>query len=112
MVSESNIRKAADALLTAVPTGSRLFLFGSQAAGTADDRSDVDFLVVEPEVANRVQEMLRLIEVVRPHRVPVDVVVLSAETFEHWKNTPNTLAWRVAKEGMFYGSSSGDMWRY
>lgn len=106
MVDESAIQNAADVLLVAAPAGSRLFLFGSQATGTADDRSDVDFLVVEPEVEDRVREMLRLAESVRPLRIPVDIVVLSSQAFDYWKDTPNSLAYRVAKEGRLYGSTS------
>jgi uncharacterized protein len=106
MVSESVIRKAADALLGATPAGSRVFVFGSQATGRADDRSDVDLLVVEPEVEDRVKEMLRLIDVLRPLRIPVDLVVLSSQTFDYWRDTPNSLAYRVAKEGRLYESAT------
>jgi uncharacterized protein len=106
MVRDSTIQKAADALLAAAPAGSQLFLFGSQASGTADDRSDVDFLVVEPQVEDRVREMLRLADSVRPLKIPVDIVVLSSQAFDYWKNTPNSLAYRVAKEGRLYGSTT------
>lgn len=106
MVSESAIRNAAGVLLGATPAGSRVFVFGSQATGRADDRSDVDFLVVEPEVEDRVKEMLRLTEVLRPLRIPADLMVLSSRAFDYWRDTPNSLAYRVTKEGRLFESAT------
>jgi len=106
MIGLPTIEKATEVLLAAAPTGSRVILFGSQVTGQADDRSDVDFLVVEPEVADRVREMLRLAEVLRPLRLPADVLVLSSSAFERWKDTPNSLAYRVAREGRVYGPAT------
>jgi predicted nucleotidyltransferase len=106
MIGPSTIRKAAQALLAAAPPGSQVILFGSQATGQADARSDVDFLVVEPEVQDRVREMLRLAEALRPLKLPADLLVLSSRAFEYWKNTPNSLAYRVAREGKVYGPAA------
>ena len=103
MVGRSIIDKAADRLLAATPPGSRVILFGSQANQTADDRSDVDFLVVEPHVENRGREMLRLEESLRPFRLPVDIVVLSRPVFERWRNTPNNVAYWASRGGRAYG---------
>ena len=58
MVDEPTIRKVADALLAATPPGSQVILFGSYARGQADSRSDLDFLVVEPEVQDLAAEMI------------------------------------------------------
>jgi predicted nucleotidyltransferase len=106
MIGSSAIDKATQALLAAAPPGSRVILFGSQATGTTDAQSDVDILVVEPEVRDRVKEMLRLGEVLRPLRLPVDLLVLSSRAFERWKDTPNSVAYRVAREGNVYGPAA------
>ncbi len=106
MISPAIINQAAEMLTAAAPQGSRVFLFGSQATGTADPRSDVDFLVVEPHVSNRIQEMLRLAAVLRPLMLPVDLLVMAGEAFEYWKDTPNSIAYRVAKEGRLCGSAA------
>ena len=106
MIGSSTIQKATAVLLAAAPPGSRVILFGSQATGRADSRSDVDFLVVEPEVQDRVREMLRLGEALRPLKLPVDVLVLSSHVFERWKNTPNSIAYQIAREGKFYGPAT------
>ncbi len=106
MINLSTIEKATSLLLAAAPPGSRVILFGSHATGHADARSDVDFLVVEPHVADRVREMLRLSEALRPLKLPTDLLVLSSQAFDHWKNIPNSIAYRVNREGKVYGPAS------
>jgi len=93
------IEQAVKLLSAAVPQGSKVILFGSQARGTARDDSDVDFLVVEPQVSERLREAARLDRVLRSLPLPAEIVVLSQEVFDYWKDTPNTLAWWVAREG-------------
>ena len=77
-------------------------LFGSHATGEADVESDLDFLVIEPEVKDRHGEMVRLRQLLRPLRIPVDVLVVSAETFEEWRDTPNTVMYEAARRGKVY----------
>ncbi len=101
MIDEQTITKAANLLLAAAP-GSKVILFSSYARGQADARSDLDFLVVEPEVKNRFDEMVRLAEVLRPLLLPVDVLVVSEEKFDYWRDTPNTVYYRAVKEGRVY----------
>ena len=93
------IQQMGEILAREVPPGSRIYLFGSQARGTATEHSDVDLLVVEPEVARRFAETNRLSRLLRRMGVPVDLIVLSRETFEDWRNVPGTLAYEVASEG-------------
>lgn len=106
VISSSTIEKAAALLLAEAPAGSRVVLFGSQATGRADTRSDVDFLVIEPQVTDRVGEMLRLSEALRPLKLAADLLVLSSQAFEHWKDVPNSIAYRVAREGKAYGPAT------
>ena len=101
MIDEQTIRRAAESLLRAAP-GSKVILFGSHARGQAGAHSDLDFLVVEPEVSDWLGEMVRLREALRPLRVPVDVLVVSRSKFEYWRDTPNTVYYRAAKEGRVY----------
>lgn len=106
VIGWSTIEKAAAILLAATPAGSRVILFGSQATGKSDARSDVDFLVIEPQVSDRIREMLRLSEALRPLKLPADLMVLSSQAFERWKDIPNSLAYRVAREGKVYGPAT------
>jgi hypothetical protein len=59
-------------------------------------------LVVEPEVTDRVAEMVRLGEVLRPLGIAADVLVVSSERFDYWRDTPNTVIHQAAKEGRVY----------
>lgn len=96
------IDEATLCLTGALPAGSRVIVFGSQARGDALPDSDVDLLVIEPEVSNRFAEMARLSTLLGQKLIPADVVVLSAAAFERQKSIINTLAWRAAREGWQY----------
>lgn len=85
-----------------LPPGSRVIVFGSQARGEARGDSDLDLLVIEPEVQNRFDEMARLSSLLGRQLIPADVVVLSNEVFEQERSLPNTLAWRAAREGQIH----------
>ena len=76
-----------------------IILFGSHARGDAGPDSDVDFLVVEPVVAFRHAEMVRLRDVLRPLRIPVDVLVASRAAFDEWSRVPGTALHAAASEG-------------
>ena len=99
VIERQTIEEAAQLLLKAAPAGSRVILFGSYARGEADRRSDVDFLVVEPQVKDQIAEEVRLRKALDRVDFAVDVLVMSRGTFEYWKDTPNTLAYEVLCEG-------------
>lgn len=101
MIDGKIIQDAVNLLLRAAP-GSKVILFGSYGRGDAKGDSDLDFLVVEPEVRDRFAEMVRLAEILRPLMIPADVLVVSAERFAYWRDTPNTVMYRAAKEGRAY----------
>jgi len=99
MVNAQIIERACRLLLDAAPPGSGVFLFGSYARGDAKPDSDLDFLVVEPEVRDQHGEMVRLRDTLRPLRVTADVVVTSRRVFEEWRTTPNNVLYEAAREG-------------
>ena len=74
-------------------------MFGSHARGDARPDSDLDFLVVEPDVTDQYGEMVRLRDVLRPLRVAADIVVTSRQVFEEWRDTPNNVLYEAAKDG-------------
>jgi predicted nucleotidyltransferase len=98
----SLIDDALACLKPAVPSGTRLIVFGSQARGDERPDSDLDLLVVEPDVPDRFAEMARLATLLGRRLIPADVVVMSIDTFERQKMVINTLAWRAAQEGRAY----------
>jgi uncharacterized protein len=64
----------------------KVILFGSGARAEMDMHSDLDLLVVLPEVANQYEEMVRAygaLEKVKG-RPPVDVLVFSRKDLDEW----------------------------
>jgi predicted nucleotidyltransferase len=98
MISEDTIAQAV-ATLVAVAKPQRIVLFGSCARGDAHADSDLDFMVVEDEVADRAAEMLRLSRALRPLRVPVDVLVVSKDELDRLGREPGSVYWWALKEG-------------
>jgi predicted nucleotidyltransferase len=78
MTNEALIEEASRRLTAAAPDA-KVILFGSRARGGARSNSDLDLLVIEPEVKSRRAEFVRLREALGDLGVPIDLIVLSAE---------------------------------
>ncbi len=102
MVADHVIEQAAKSLLAACPSGSEVILFGSHARGDARLGSDLDFLVIEPTVKGRLTEAARLARVIRPLRLPADIIVVSRAMFDEWKETPNSVFHEAARDGKVF----------
>jgi predicted nucleotidyltransferase len=98
VVDETLIAEAGRRLAAAAPD-SQVILFGSHARGEAGDHSDVDFLVVEPEVANEAEESVRLHRTLRDLRVPADVIVVSREYANRWREVRGGLVHTALSQG-------------
>lgn len=94
----NDVERAANLLHRAAPQAT-VILFGSRARGDATPDSDADFVLVEPEVKSRRREMARLSRVLRPLRIPADVLVFSRQAFERWSRVPGTVVHKAATEG-------------
>jgi len=106
MIDARTIQQAVEVLLDAAPRGSEVILFGSYARGDAAAQSDLDFLVIEPQLPNRRAETVRLRAALRPLRLPVDVLVVSRQAFDAWKDVPNNVINEAAREGRFYARAA------
>jgi predicted nucleotidyltransferase len=84
VVDEALVTEAGRRLAAAAPDA-QVILFGSHARGEASPHSVVDFLVVEPEVANEAEESVRLHRTLRDLRLPADVIVVSRDYAERWR---------------------------
>jgi len=99
LIDSATLADAVRNLAEAAPQAEQIVLFGSHANGTADEGSDLDFLVIEPEVENRAREMVRLRRVLRALRVPVDILVYSRAEVERWQHEPGTALYWAMREG-------------
>jgi predicted nucleotidyltransferase len=89
VIDEAVITEAGRRLREAAPAA-RIILFGSSARGDGGRHSDLDFLVVEPEVENVTEEPIRLRHALRDLLVPMDIVVMSELDVARWRDVPGT----------------------
>ena len=101
MIDEATIQQAVELLRQAAPSAT-IIMFGSCARGESTEDSDLDVLVIEPNVTSRLEEMVRLRKVLRPLGIPADVLVATKDTFEYRGDTPNTIYYEVAREGRVF----------
>jgi uncharacterized protein len=99
MIDEATIAEAGRRIGAAAPEGSRVILFGSYARGDAEEASDIDLLVIEPEVVNSAEESVRLRRTLRDLRVSVDVIVVAEERARRRAKVKGTMIERALREG-------------
>jgi predicted nucleotidyltransferase len=99
MISEQTIYDAAQ-LLGEAAKPAKVILFGSYARGDAEEDSDLDFPVVEPTLQDKFGEMVRLRQVLRPLRIPVDVLVCSQAEVSQQQHACSTAIYWALREGM------------
>jgi predicted nucleotidyltransferase len=95
---EANIREVGRRLAIEAPNA-RVVLFGSHARGSATSRSDIDVLVIEPEVENTALESVRLMRAVGDLRLPVEIVVVSEREAAEWRDVRGSLVHIALSEG-------------
>lgn len=77
----------------------KLILFGSYARGDFDERSDLDLLVILPQVDDAFGEMDRLEQILLPLDLPVDVVVYSVDEVRERGHLRGTFLYHALTEG-------------
>lgn len=98
MVEKNKIDEAVNMLKEAAHP-QRIILFGSYARGDANEESDLDFLVIERQISDFRMEMVRLRRILRPLRIPVDIIVATEKQVKEWGNLPGTALYNALKEG-------------
>jgi predicted nucleotidyltransferase len=93
------VDRAGRLLADAVPPESKVILFGSRGRGDATADSDFDFLVIEPSVESKLEEMVRLRDALDPLPVAADVIVATRAYVEEWGDVPGTMLHDALREG-------------
>jgi uncharacterized protein len=77
----------------------KIMLFGSHARGEAGPESDVDLLVVLPEVANKRQAAVAIRRLLTDLPVPKDIIVTSLEEIDRRGGLVGTVLRSALREG-------------
>jgi predicted nucleotidyltransferase len=91
--------------LAVVADGAQVIVFGSYARGEAGPESDLDLLVIEPEVASPRAESARLRRELRDLDVALDVIVVSAKQADEWANVAGTMVNEAMRTGRILGGA-------
>ncbi len=77
----------------------RVILFGSAATEHMTANSDLDLLVVEPQVTDTRREGLRLRAALMETPLPIDIIVMSRQRFEETKDVIGGIAYPAHRYG-------------
>lgn len=93
------IEEAVRRLASALRPPARVVLFGSHARDEASEDSDIDLLVIEPDVSDWMAESVRLRRVLRGLPAAFNVVVVDQGYAEKWRNVYGTVVHSALEEG-------------
>jgi len=82
-----------------------VILFGSGARGDAGSDSDLDFLVIERSVEDRIGEAVRLRRALGDTGVPVDIIVLDEALAARRAQVPGTMVHDALRDGRIVAQS-------
>ena len=106
MVSEQVLQEAVRRLVEGFHPAA-IILFGSQARGTADERSDVDLLVLCDPPADHWALTLAMDRALWGLGLARDLVVLTPAEYRRLREVPGTVARYAAREGrVLYGRAA------
>ncbi len=78
----------------------KIIIFGSHARGTADERSDVDILVVDSFSGKRRTIVVEMDRALRGMGIARDIILLTPKEFERDRAIPGTIARPASTEGI------------
>ena len=96
--AEELISKVSEVLVKAAHP-KRIILFGSRARGDSRSDSDFDVMVVEEQPSDRLREMVRLNHLLRKFDAAIDLLVVSEDRFQYWRDTPGNVYHEAASQG-------------
>jgi uncharacterized protein len=98
VTDDALIAEAGRRLAAAAPDA-QVILFGSRARGEGHSDSDLDLLVIEPEIDSRTAEYARLRKELRGLDVAVDLLLYRSSEAEKWRDVPGTFLYDALREG-------------
>ena len=98
-MTQSKTIDAAVRLICQVSQPKKIIVFGSQARGDTHPESDLDLMVIAERITHRIKEGVSLRRALRPLRIPIDVILVSEETFRYWCETPGNVYFEAAVDG-------------
>ncbi len=106
MVAEQVLRDVVTRLVEQFEPA-QIILFGSQARGTADDRSDVDLLVICAVDGKKRDLMVAMDRALKGLGIARDIVILTPDEYERDRHIPGTIARPASLEGkVLYDSAA------
>jgi len=97
-VDEEIIQEIVRRILT-VAKPDKIILFGSAARDEMTRDSDIDLLIVEPEIIDRKQEYVRVRRALSGIPFPFDLLFITTQWFEASKNVIGGVAYPANKYG-------------
>jgi len=85
--------------ILAVAKPDRIILFGSAATGEMTRDSDIDLLIIEPQIGDRREEYVRIRRALRGIDYPFDILFITTQWFEESKNVIGGIAYPANKHG-------------
>jgi predicted nucleotidyltransferase len=85
--------------IVATARPNRVILFGSRGRGEADEGSDLDIMVTEPQVPDRYAETIRLHKAIGDVGLGVDVLVYPESEYQRRSQVPGTVPYWARKQG-------------
>jgi uncharacterized protein len=105
MPNASIVERAGRVLAEAARSPARVILFGSGARGESESDSDLDFLVIERSVEDRIAEAIHLRRALGDIGVPVDIVVLDEALAARRARVPGTMVHNALRDGRIIAES-------
>ncbi|KJS69151.1 MAG: DNA polymerase subunit beta [Comamonadaceae bacterium BICA1-1] len=99
MLDPAQLIRAAERLASAASRPATVIVIGSYARGDASEASDLDLVVIEPELPDKAGEYLRLRAALGRIGVGVDLLLFAWPDFERRSQVPGTLPYWAKKEG-------------
>lgn len=98
MISQNLISQATERLVKQF-NPQKIILFGSQARETADDRSDVDLLIIASFTGKRRSVIVTMDRSLKGIGFARDIILLTPEEYERDRHIPGTVARPASIDG-------------